>query len=131
MKKHYGILVLLCACLICLAFLGGLYLGRNLTGSGILVSASPAVTQSATPESTATSLRATEASNLPSKPIDINSASLSELQTLPGIGPVLAQRILDYREENGYYASVADLVNVNGIGVKRLEGILDFITVGG
>ena len=127
MKKHYGIMILLCACLVCLAFLGGLYLGRNLTGSGILVSTSPAVaTTAATPSPTTAEVAVT-----PSKPIDLNSATLSELQTLPGIGPVLAQRILDCREEHGDFSSVADLTNVNGIGAKRLEAILDYITVGG
>ena len=131
MKKHYGILVLLCACLICLAFLGGLYLGRNLTGPGILVSVSPTATQSAVPAGTTNSPSATEASFSSSTLININSATLSELQTLPGIGPVLAQRILDHREENGLFSSVADLTKVNGIGAKRLEAILDYITVGG
>lgn len=131
MKKHYGILVLLCACLICLAFLGGLYLGRNLTGPGIFVSVSPTATPSAVPGGATTSPSTTEASFSSSTLININNATLSELQTLPGIGPVLAQRILDHREENGLFSSVADLTKVNGIGAKRLEAILDYITVGG
>jgi len=126
MKKHYGIFALVSTCLICLAFLGGVYLGRNLTGSDILVSASPANTQAPTTPPTGKN-----AVSAPSDTIDINRATLSQLQTLPGIGPVLAQRILDYREENGSFTSPADLTKVAGIGTKRLEAILDHITVGG
>ena len=56
---------------------------------------------------------------VPSSPpgrISINSASLSELQTLPGVGPVLAQRIVEFRDVNGPFGAVEDLLDVPGIG---------------
>ena len=50
---------------------------------------------------------------------------------LPGIGEVLAERILSYRTEYGNFATVEGLLNVEGIGEKRIEEILDLITIGG
>lgn len=63
--------------------------------------------------------------------ININTASVSLLQTLPNVGEVLAQRIVDYRNENGNYTAPEDLLLVEGIGEKRLEQIREYITVGG
>ncbi|GAB4424945.1 MAG: helix-hairpin-helix domain-containing protein [Anaerolineales bacterium] len=62
--------------------------------------------------------------------IDINTASLSELDTLPGIGPTTAQRIIDYRIQNGPFASIEDIVKVPGIGSATYENIKHLITVG-
>ena len=61
--------------------------------------------------------------------ISINTANRETLMTLDGIGEMLAQRIIDYREIYGDFASVDDLLNVQGIGEKRLAAIRDKITV--
>ncbi len=61
--------------------------------------------------------------------ININKATAAELQQLDGIGPTYAQRILKYREENGGFKSVDDLINIKGIGKKRLENIRPFVTL--
>lgn len=61
--------------------------------------------------------------------ININTAGLSELQELAGIGPSLAQRIIDYRTEHGSFAAIEDLMLVSGIGDKRFEQIKNKICV--
>ncbi len=62
-------------------------------------------------------------------PLDINRATAAELERLPGIGPTLARRIVEWRETRGPFRSVEDLLQVPGIGPKTLEGIRDKITV--
>ncbi len=61
--------------------------------------------------------------------VDINNASLEELDKLPGIGPTTAQKIIDYRDENGPFARIEDIVNVSGIGSATYADIKDLITV--
>ena len=59
--------------------------------------------------------------------VNINTAGVSELDGLPGIGPVLAQRIVDEREANGPYTGAEDLTRVEGIGQAIVESIQDHI----
>lgn len=61
--------------------------------------------------------------------VDINRGSAKDLQRLPGIGPVLAERILHYRQENGIFASIRDIQNVKGIGVKRFAQLEPYIQI--
>lgn len=62
--------------------------------------------------------------------VNINTATLEQLETLPGIGPVRAQAILDDRQANGPFSIPEDLIRVSGIGEGILEELLDYITVG-
>jgi competence protein ComEA len=62
--------------------------------------------------------------------VDINTANSEMLQELPGIGPVLAGRIINYRDENGDFTDVEELTNVNGIGDKTMDKLRPLIIVG-
>jgi competence protein ComEA len=66
----------------------------------------------------------------PTELININTASQFELESLPGIGPTTAEKIIEYREENGPFATIEDIMNVSGIGPGTFERIKDLITVG-
>lgn len=61
--------------------------------------------------------------------IDINSATAEELDKLPGVGPVTAKKIIDYREKNGYFNTIEDLTKIDGIGEKTVEKFRDEIVI--
>ena len=129
MRKH-GISALLLITLVFTAFTIGFFLGRNQSGTDITVSVPeefmtvPASQPESLPE-------ATEETEGISFPVSINQAGKEELMALPGIGEVLAERILAFRDENGPFTVPEELLNVEGVGKKRLEEILDLITIGG
>jgi competence protein ComEA len=62
-----------------------------------------------------------------SGPVHLNSATLEQLDTLPGVGPVTAQKILDYRQKHGAFGSVDELDAISGIGPARLETLRDLV----
>jgi competence protein ComEA len=69
-------------------------------------------------------------STAPKAKININTAPASELESLPRVGPKVAQRIVDFRTKNGNFKKVEEIMKVQGIGEKIFEQIKDLITVG-
>ena len=69
------------------------------------------------------------AEDVPGALVNVNTADAAGLETLPGVGEVIAQAIIDYRTENGPFTTVEELIDVSGIGDATLENIRDLVTV--
>ena len=123
--KNARIHILVLLTCIFAAFTMGLFAGRNLNRTPAQIRQLPAVTAAPTD--------ALIEETLPEEPfiININTATSEQLQSLPGIGPVLADRIIAYRKDHGAFGSIGELMNVSGIGEKKLEAIWDLVTIGG
>lgn len=130
--KNTPFSILACACLVLAAFLSGMFLGRNMTGGSIQISAltTQSGLQADIPNTNQTANSAPSTSQGNGK-VNINTADLNELMTLKGIGEVYAQNIIDYRTENGPFTSIDEIMKVEGIGAKRYEDIKNSITTGG
>jgi len=63
------------------------------------------------------------------KKIDLNQATSAELQLLPGVGPALSKRIVEYRENHGQFQKIEDIMQVQGIGLKTFQKLQNYITV--
>ena len=61
--------------------------------------------------------------------VNINTATQTELESLPGIGPSIALKILNYRKEYGRFSSIDELKNVSGIGDAKFEALKDFVVI--
>lgn len=72
---------------------------------------------------------AASSSSSASAPINLNTASVAQLETLPGIGRSTAERILEYRQKNGSFKKIEDLMNVRGVGEKSFLKLKPLITV--
>ena len=142
MKKS-AIWILLTITLVFAAFVGGFYAGRSFHPADIHISGSPSSTYSALVGSSHSGSSQSSSGGIPIGttsptapsstasifPININTATAEQLDQLPDIGPVLAQRIIAYRDAFGPFSSVEDLLYVNGIGEKTLAKIREYITV--
>ena len=128
MKNKVSVLLAVVTALF-VGFTLGLFVGRN-TGSGTVTLAVPAQMQAA-PTAAATAAAETVPEETFSFPVNINTADADTLTSLPGIGQVLAERIVAYRRQNGPFRAIEEITKVEGIGEKKAEAILDLITVGG
>lgn len=140
MSKAEGIAVLLTVLLLSLAL--GFYVGRStVKGAVVIEAAEPEQVSSlesvlpVEPQTTSEVVSASEESLIaeepeePEYPLDINTATVDDLDELPKIGPVLAQRIIDYRTAYGEFQFVEELMNVEGIGEVIFERIKEFVEV--
>ena len=99
--------IVVCGALLCAGSEGGAWGGQDSPADPTIEPASPAVDL-----------------------VDINRATAAELDTLPGVGPRTAQRIIEYREENGGFTRLEDLMNVRGIGERTFLRLKPLVTVG-
>mgnify|MGYP000922274357 CR=1 FL=1 len=108
------------------AVLGGLNLAKPLfDGEQIQVAQTLQPQEGSAASTTLNFLQPAAATQL----INLNTATAAELETLPGIGPVKAQAIIDYRQQNGAFSRIEDLTKVSGIGSKTFEKLKHLITI--
>ena len=117
MKK--GVLTLLILSLCGISLMIGILIGRNCHDECVVISQNDVIASTIPLET------------LEDSRLDINSATVSQLMELPGIGETIAQRIVDYRKENGKFYVLEDLLLVEGIGEKKLQAIKALVKVGG
>lgn len=128
MKNKVSVLLAVVTALF-VGFTLGLFVGRN-SGSGAVTLAVSPQMQTA-PTTAATAAAETVPEETVSFPVNINTADADTLTALPGIGRVLAERIVAYRRQNGSFRAIEEITKVEGIGEKKAEAILELITVGG
>ena len=124
MIKNIGKYVLVAAIFLFVGLMLGVFWGRNTDGEAITLTQTylseidgPAPTRAYHNESYGR--------------VNINTATEKELTSIPGVGNVTAQRIVEYRKTHGKYYAVTDLLNIKGISESTLNKIMPYITVGG
>ena len=110
---------LLCAAVVIVAFTVGFIVGRKTADTRVVVESAPS-DMSKTDEVVDTADKSL---------ININTADSDELSSLPGIGKVISEKIISYREKNGSFKSIGEIMNVEGIGQSIYEQIRELITV--
>ena len=96
----------------------------SLVAAALLVAAQPLTSSAQTKAAGRTSTKAA-----PAAAVNINTAPASELQTLPGIGAKVAERIVEYRQKNGPFKKVEDLMNVRGVGEKNFLKLKPHVSI--
>ena len=96
-----------------------LFVGAVLVFAFAVLAFAPGTARGAAPQAAA-----------PGEKVNINTAGVDELVALPGIGRAYAERIVEYRQKNGPFKKVEDILNVRGIGEKTFERIRDRLTIG-
>ncbi len=142
MKKPQLILIGITAIFLCLVL--GIFIGRNLTknyvsvenlgvtdvnGNHSIGTTTESQNTGSGEQNSVTGDESTTENKIEDKKININTADAEQLTLLPGIGEVIAQRIVDYRTENGPFQSVDDIINVSGIGETKLEQLRPYAKV--
>jgi competence protein ComEA len=95
----------------------------------ILLAAIAAIALSASPSSAQGKAPAPKPTATAAAPINLNTATAEQLATIPGVGPKMAERIIDYRQKNGGFKKIEDLMNVSGVGEKSFLKMKPLITV--
>jgi len=118
MKNTKWLLLVLTCVFFCVLL--GIFIGRNLTGSYISIDTSGSNVSNGPQDP-----------NKPDGKIDLNSATIEQLQLLPGIGETIAKRILAHRDQIGGFTSISDLLDVYGIGDVKYRELEPYVKVGG
>ena len=92
-----------------------------------------ALSNPATPVTSSTAYATTQEARpaAPAPSVNVNTATVAQFEALPGIGPSMAQRIVAYREKNGPFKKLEDLMNIQGIGEKSFLKLRPMLTIGG
>ena len=122
-NRKFGLFVL-CSMLVLLSLTIGYFIGRHSARGDVTLRPGVYVTTENQEEDTSDTTVPSDTASL----INLNTATAAELDTLPGIGPVISERIIEYRETNGSFDTPAQIMNVSGIGTETYLNIKDLIT---
>lgn len=121
--KKAGSILLIAFTLLFIGFVAGMFFARN--DNSFLQNPSASVEK----DPDITEIEQNGSNEIHEWRVNINTASAEELDMLPGIGPALAQRILDYRSEHGLFTDISQLTNVSGIGDSTLENLIEYVVL--